>query len=128
VLPEPPPLCRLCRQPMPRAAVKCPSCGARRRWEPAAPREPAPRRRRRWPIALYATTLGVALVAVALWVSFMREASRPISAAESAGKPAGSPSAGECAELIAGLTTRSAAGQPLTGEVRDRLRQCFGRR
>jgi hypothetical protein len=68
----------------------------------------------------------VALVAVALWVSFMREASRPISSAES--KPAGSPSAAECAELIAGLTTGSAAAQPLTGEVRDRLRQCFGRR
>jgi hypothetical protein len=84
--------------------------------------------RRRWPLAIYATTVAVALVAVALWVSFMREVNRPITSAESAARPAGAPSAAECAELITGLARSSGAGQPLPGEVRDRLRQCFGRR
>ncbi len=111
-----PALCRLCRRPIARAAATCPSCGARQSWSDRTQRIESRRLWRGWRIAVGATVLVIFVAAAIVWLSVLREIKGPISSR---------PSASECAELASELTSRSAADQQLSAEVRDRIRQCF---
>jgi hypothetical protein len=120
-----PALCRLCRQPLPRAAVKCPSCRARVTWPRPAPAPSTPAAGRAWRIA--ACLLMVALLAVGAlaYRAISRDLRAPVSAGDA---PTGRPSTAECADVIAGLM-KAPSGEPsVPVEVRDRLRQCLERR
>jgi cytochrome c-type biogenesis protein CcmH/NrfG len=123
-----PALCRLCRRPIARAAVKCPYCGARLSWSDRARAGESRRSRRGWLIAACVAALIVLVAAAVLWLSVLREIKAPISAEDNLANPAGRLSATECADLIAGLTKPSATDQRLPAELRNRLRQCFDRR
>ena len=123
----PPALCRLCRRPIPRGAVKCPYCRARLSW--SAPAREARRGWGGWRIAAGAMLLALLVVAAVLWLSVLREVKAPISSADDVSKPAGRPSAAECAELIAELVNKPSASESrVLSEIRTRLRQCLERR
>ena len=109
---------------MPRAASKCPYCGARRAWE-----DPGRGRERRrpggWKVVAYAALAVILLVVVLAGLWMLDALKRPISSTESEARPAGAPV--DCAELVAGLKSARATGQVVTPEARDRLRQCLSR-
>ena len=114
----PPALCRLCRRPIPRRAVKCPYCRARLSWS-----GPAPEARRvwgGWRVAAGAMLLALLVVGAVMWLSVLREVKAPISSA--------GPSVAECAELMAELAKPSASESCVLSEIRTRLRRCLEKR
>jgi hypothetical protein len=126
VLPTPA-LCRLCRRPIPRTVSKCPYCRARR----ALVAEGAPQRRTvrigvGWRPSLYAGAVVVAVVVVVLWFTVLRDIRAPVSAGDTAAKPAGRHAA-ECVALITELG-RTPTDRSIDAETRDRLRRCLDRR
>jgi hypothetical protein len=123
-----PVLCRLCRRPIPRAAVKCPYCRARLSWGDPARDGVSGRPRRGWQIAAYAMLLALLAVAAVVGLSVLRDVEAPISSVEGGSKPAGRPSTAECARLLSELANAPAPDQRVAPDVRDRLRQCFDRR
>ena len=72
--------------------------------------------------------LALLVVGAVLWLSVLREVKAPISSADDVSKPAGRPSATECAELMAGLAKPSASEPRVLSEIRTRLRQCLEKR
>jgi len=128
-MPQPigtPMLCRLCRRPIVRTAKTCPSCGARQSWSDRARGVDSRSRWRTWRIALGATLLAVLVAGALVWLGVLREIKAGVSSNDTL--PRGRPSADECAQLAGDLTKRAASDQPLTQDVRERIRQCFGRR
>lgn len=117
-----PALCRLCRHPLTRAALKCPYCGARLSWtglgrtgHPVG----MPLRRR---VVTYASGLVLLGVIAALWFWVLRDIKTPLSAVE--GPPASNRSSTtECATLINEL--KRTPDKRITPEIRDRLRLCL---
>jgi hypothetical protein len=116
-----PTLCRLCRRPIPRAAQKCPHCGARQAWRR---RERAVGPRGGWRAVACATGLAALVALAAIGLVILRDVKTPLTSAEGQLEPA-APSATECAELVGEL--RKAVGT-ITPELRDRFRQCLERR
>ena len=123
-----PTLCRLCRRPIPRAAKTCPSCGARQSLNVRAHGPDSRPRWRPWRIALGITLLVVLAAGAIVWLGVLREIKAAVSSSDTLTSPSGRPSAKECAELAGDLTKRAAPDQPVTPEVRERIRQCFDRR
>ena len=118
-----PVLCRLCRHPLTRGALKCPYCGARLSWTALARAgHPVgmPLRRR---VVAYATGLALLVVIAALWLWVLRDIKTPLSAVESPSTSSRA-STTECANLIKELK-RSPDNQRVTPELRDRLRLCL---
>ena len=117
-----PALCRLCRRPITRAAVKCPHCGARLSWSELARAGHPVRMPLRWRVTAYAGGLVLLVVIAALWLWISRELKTPMSSIESPSTP-DRPSTAECATLIHELKRTPANRR--APELRDRLRQCL---
>lgn len=120
-------MCRLCRRPIPRVAAKCPHCGARQLWN-LDRGEPKERTFSTAKIVAYAVVIVVLLAVAFSWRWVQRAANTPISPLESAGKPAKMAPPIDCATLAAELSTPSGSSAPITVEVRERFRECLGRR
>ena len=120
-------MCRLCRRTIPRAAAKCPHCGARQLWSLDRD-DPKERTVSTAKIVAYAVVIVVLVVVAFSWRWVQRAANVPISTVESAGKPAKLGPPIDCATLAAELATPSGSSAPLTVEVRERFRECLGRR